>query len=517
MVARLTTKFSQSVNFTSMPEYRFDGLDPFAARLAKLEMLRELGIDPYPAIVPDHAPIAQVRANGNHLKLDGDRSEGGSSVAGRIHALRKQGALCFIDLQDETGKIQVLVKKDLVSEELFDRLDLLDIGDFLWAHGPLFITKRGELTVETQDWKILVKSLRPLPDLWKGLQDVEQRQRQRYAELLVNPEAKERFQKRSIFVAAIRRFLAEKSFTEVETPVLEHIPGGADAEPFITHHNSLDVDFYLRISLELHLKRLLVGGFDRVYEIGKVFRNEGISPQHLQEFTMLEFYWAYANYEDLMKLVEELYCTVVQETFGSLEIQRGEHVLNFAAPWPRTTYRDLLKQYAGIDILEISDEDLVETIKKYRVDTDISLGRGRLMDQLYKKTVRPNLIQPQFIIDVPVEFSPLAKRKASDPRLTERIMVLVDGAEVGNGFSELNDPLDQRSRFEEQEKLRLKGDAEAQRMDADFLRALEYGMPPTAGFGVGIDRLLAILLDVESIRETVFFPTMRPEQGEGAE
>jgi lysyl-tRNA synthetase class 2 len=494
--------------------YRFDDLDPFAARRAKLEALKAAGIDPYPAQVPDHSPIAQIRATGNHLQLEGERSESGVGVSGRIRALRKQGALCFIDLHDESGKIQALVKSDLVSEELFERLELLDIGDFLWVHGPLFITKRGELTVEVNDWKILTKALRPLPDQWKGLQDIEQRQRQRYAELLVNPVAKERFVTRSKFVAAVRNFMATKDFIEVETPVLEHTPGGADAEPFVTHHNALDTDFYLRISLELHLKRLTVGGFDRVFELGKVFRNEGISPQHLQEFTELEFYWAYASYTELMDLVEEFYRVIIEQTFGSLEIQRGEHLLNFAGSWPRTPYRDLLLQYAGVDILEINDEELVEAIKKFRVDTDISLGRGRLMDQLYKKTVRPNLIQPQFIIDVPVEFSPLAKRKASDPRLTERLMVLIDGAEVGNGFSELNDPLDQRSRFEEQERLRQGGDKEAQRLDTDFLRALEYGMPPTAGFGVGIDRLLAILLDLDSIRETVFFPTMRPEQPE---
>jgi lysyl-tRNA synthetase class 2 len=491
--------------------YQFADLDPFAARRAKLQAWYDLGIDPYPAQVPAHDQVAVVRENGSHLIDVAGRAESGSSVAGRVLALRKQGALFFADLQDETGKIQLMFRQDILPAEWFERLELVDLGDFLWVHGPLFVTKRGELTVEVQEWKLLTKALRPLPDLWKGLQDIEQRQRQRYAELIVNPQAKERFVKRSRFIASIRQFLHGKGFIEVETPILEHTPGGADANPFVTHHDALDTEFFLRISPELHLKRLTVGGFDRIFEIGRLFRNEGVSPQHLQEFTNMEFYWAYASYRELTEMVEEMYKFIIQETFGTLQIQRGENVLDFEGSWPRTTYQDLLQQYAGIDILTISDEDLVETIKKYRVDADISFGRGRLMDQLYKKTVRPHLIQPQFITDVPVEFSPLAKRKAEDPRVTERIMVLCDGAEIGNGFSELNDPIDQRSRFESQEKLRLAGDPEAQRMDHDFLRALEYGMPPTAGFGLGIDRLLPILMDLDSVREVVFFPTMRPE------
>ena len=487
----------------------FAGLDPFESRRAKLGAWRDAGVDPYPAQTPLFHKIARVRELGiwndaeTRLPLE-------SGIAGRILSLRGQGAVIFADLEDGSAKIQLLFRKDTADE--FEQLELLDLGDHLWVTGMLCLTKRGELTVEVTEWKLLSKSLHPLPDLWKGLQDSDTRQRQRYAELIVSPNVKERFRKRSVFVASFRQTLAEQSFLEVETPVLEEIPGGADAEPFMTHHNSLDVDFYLRISLELHLKRLIVGGFDKVYELGRVFRNEGISPQHLQEFTMLEFYQAYASYRELMSFVENLYATAIKATFGSLKIQRGEHLLDFTPQWPRVSYVGLLKEYAGIDILTATDDELVQAIKNYRVDTDVSLGRGRLLDQLYKKTVRPNLIQPQFVIDVPVEFSPLAKRKSEDGRLTERLMVLIDGAEVGNGFSELNDPLDQRARLEEQERLRLKGDLEAQRMDPDFLRALEYGMPPTAGFGVGIDRLFAILADVESIRETVFFPTMRPEK-----
>lgn len=490
-----------------MPE--FAGLDPFESRRAKLKAWQEIGVNPYPAETPLLHPIAKVRElgiwNDTETKLTLE-----SGVAGRILSLRGQGAVVFADIEDGSAKIQLLFRKDVLPT--FERLQLVDLGDHLWVTGTLFLTTRGELTIEVSSWHPLTKSLHPLPDQWKGLHDPEIRQRQRYAELIVNPQTKARFKQRSTFVASLRRTLEKQGFMEVETPVLEHIPGGADAEPFVTHHNSLDVDFYLRISLELHLKRLIVGGFDKVYEIGRVFRNEGLSPQHLQEFTMLEFYQAYASYRELMPFIEELYTAAITETFGSLQVKRGDTILDFTPPWPRVSYVTLLKEYARIDILQASDEDLVTAIKQFRVDTNTSLGRGRLLDQLYKKTVRPHLIQPQFVVDVPVEFSPLAKRKADAPGLTERVMVLIDGAEVGNGFSELNDPIDQRTRFEEQEQLRIKGDLEAQRLDPDFLRALEYGMPPTAGFGVGIDRLFAILADVESIRETVFFPTMRPER-----
>lgn len=493
--------------------YRFDDLDPFAARRAKLAEWRKLGIDPYPAETPPHDLIKTARQSGNHL-VGEDRLEGGTAVAGRIRALRGQGALFFVDVEDATGKLQLLLKKDALKEELFDRIELLDLGDFIWAQGVLFISRRGELTLEVHDWQILSKSLHPLPDAWKGLQDIELRQRQRYVDLLTNETTKDRFLKRSQAVAETRAFMHENGFIEVETPVLEHIPGGADAEPFMTHHNALDTDFYLRISLELHLKRLVAGGFDRVFEIGRVFRNEGISPQHLQEFTMFEFYWAYASYLQGMEFVEKLYARVIEKTYGSLQIERGEHVLDFTPTWPRVSYVELLKQYAGVDVMAVSDEELASHLQKHGIETDIKLGRGRMLDQLYKKTVRPNLIQPQFVIDFPIEFSPLAKKKKDDPRLTERFVVVVDGVEVGNAFSELNDPIDQKERFEEQEKLRIKGDPEAQRMDTDFLRAMEYGMPPMTGFGVGIDRLVAILSGVESVRETVLFPTMRPEQGE---
>ncbi|HSI20957.1 MAG TPA: lysine--tRNA ligase [Verrucomicrobiae bacterium] len=506
--------------------YRFDDLDPFAARRARLQAWRDLGVDPYPAITPPHEQIATVRAQGNHLEIEG-RHEGGSAVAGRIVAMRGQGALVFMDLEDVSGKLQLLFKKDILSEELFERLQLLDTADFLWAAGTLFVSRRGELTLEVHDWKILAKTLSPLPDAWKGLQDVEARQRQRYLDLLVNDGVRDRFLKRSKLIASLRSFMHEKGFIEVETPVLEHIPGGADAEPFITHHNALDTDFYLRISLELHLKRLVAGGFDRVFEIGKVFRNEGMSPQHLQEFTEFEFYWAYADYTEQMALVQEMFQRVVQDVYGTLQIERGEHMLNFDGEWPRISYVEVVQQYAGINILDASDDELIQSLINHGVrtgggdqqvgDADAfrRLGRGRMIDLLYKKTTRPHLIQPQFLVDFPLEFSPLAKKKASDPRVTERFATLIAGFEVSNSYSELNDPLDQRERFEQQEKLRLAGDPEAQRLDEDFLRAMEHGMPPMTGFGAGIDRLVAILSGSESVRETVLFPTMRPSEKNG--
>lgn len=502
---------------------RFADLDPFEARRAKLQAWRDLGVDPYPPRLPDCSRIAEARAHGNTL---GEEVSPPVAVAGRIHSVRGQGALLFADIFDETGKLQLLFKKDVLSEELFERLELIDLGDFLWVSGPLFISRRGELTMEVQDWTMAAKAMRPLPDAWKGLQDVEAKQRQRYLDLLVNDGVRDRFTRRSRVISALRRFMESKQFVEVETPTLEHVPGGADAEPFVTHHNALDTDFYLRISLELHLKRLIVAGFDRVFEIGKVFRNEGMSPQHLQEFTEFEFYWAYADYRAQMDFVQEMFQTVLQDVYGTLQFERGEHTLDFSGNWPRTSYVDIVRQYAGVDVVEASDDELIRSAMAHGIrtgggeqeaateETLRKLGRGRLIDLIYKKTTRPHLIQPQILFDFPVEFSPLAKRKPEDGRLTERFAVLVDGFELSNSYTELNDSADQRARFEEQEKLRLAGDPEAQRLDEDFLRAMEYGMPPMTGFGMGIDRLITLLEGLDSIREAVLFPTMRPERHE---
>lgn len=490
---------------------RFEGLDPHAARRAKLAAWRELGIDPYPAVTPAHQRATEVREALEHLQPEQDAGQ--VAVAGRLRALRGQGAILFADLQDQTGRLQVVFQQDQLPAELFEQLELLDLGDFIWVSGTGTRTKRGEISVRAQAWQLLTKTLEPMPDAWAGLQDIEARQRQRYLDLLVNEGVKERFEKRAVLIDTVRSFLKSNGFLEVETNTLEHIPGGADAEPFVTHHNALDEDFYLRISLELPLKRLVAGGLDRVFEIGRVYRNEGISPQHLQEFSLLEWYWAYANYQDGMQLTEALYRQLAEAVTGSTRIERTDGaVLDFGAPFARRSYVELVQEHTGVNLLEVSDEALVAELTKRGIAADTKLGRGRLYDLFYKKTVRPSLVQPTFVYDVPTVFSPLAKQKPDDARLTERFLLVIDGAEVGNAFSELNDPEEQARRFAEQEALRLAGDPEAQRTDADFLRAMAHGMPPMCGFGAGIDRLLQLFLGLPNIRETVLFPLMRPER-----
>lgn len=488
-------------------------VDHVAARKAKLKRLEQAGINPYPTIGHEHTPVWEVLAHcENSCKNPEDEDSKEFAVAGRIRAIRGQGQIFFLDLVDRSGKIQLVVKSD-VAKLPADLMDNLDLGDIVYAFGSTFRTKRGECSVAVKSLELLSKSLRPLPDKWHGLKDQETRYRQRYVDLIMNDEVRTLFELRSHFIHSLRQGLNERGFLEVETPVLEHVPGGADAEPFSTKHNTLDLELFLRISLELHLKRLLVGGLEKVYELGRVFRNEGMSPQHLQEFTMLEFYWAYADYESLMAMVEGLYAEILIACFGTTVIEReGKTTLDFTPPWPRVSYVELLKEHAAIDITTATDEELLAAIKKHRVDTDLSLGRARLIDQLYKKTVRPKLTGVQFLIDPPLVLSPLAKAHRDNPTLAERFWVVADTAEVGNGFSELNDPIDQKSRFAEQESMRIKGDKEAQRMDHDYVRALEYGMPPAAGFGVGVDRLLAVITGQESIRDVVLFPTMKPEK-----
>ncbi|MCK5475830.1 MAG: lysine--tRNA ligase [Candidatus Pacebacteria bacterium] len=479
------------------------------ARLDKLNKIYKAGIDPYPAKSTRTHKIKKVLEDFDKLLS----SEEIIIISGRVRTVRVHGALTFVDLEDQSGQIQLFFRKDDISAEKYNMLSNLDIGDFLQVEGTLFVTKKGEQTLAIKDYKILTKSLLPLPEKWHGLADEELRYRKRYLDLIMNKNTKELFTKRTEFTNNIRNFLNDKGYLEVETPVLEAVPGGADAEPFTTHHNKLDIDLYLRISLELHLKRLLVGGFEKIYEIGKVFRNEGMSTQHLQEFTMLEFYWAYADYEDLMSFVENFYMDIIEKTFGSLEIKYQDTVLNFKAPWPRIDYREIVLKESGVDIdLYPTKEDMQKIVKEKGIKVDPKAGRGRLIDQLYKKLVRPKLIQPSFLIDHPLDISPLAKRKDDNRSKVQRMQVLIATAEVGNGFSELNDPIDQRERFTAQDKLRLEGDDEAQMMDEDFVEALEYGMPPTAGFGVGIDRLFMILTDQESIRDVVFFPTMRSKR-----
>lgn len=495
-----------------MPEANTE-LDPIAARRAKLARLVKREVAPYPSAAVDRQSLAEVRADIEQTCPEPDtENESSYQVAGRLMGRRGQGGIAFIDLVDESGRLQLVVKQDILGEA-FGILDDLDLGDIVTAEGTGWRTKRGELSLKVSQINLLAKSLRPLPSSWHGLKDHEQRYRQRYVDLVINDETREFFTLRSKFTAALRRRLNDANYVEVETPTLEEVPGGADANPFRTKHDALDVPLFLRISLELHLKRLIVGGYEKVFELGRVFRNEGVGTQHLQEFTMLEFYEAYADYETLMKFVERLYADVIKDVFGTTQLKPAgrDDILDFTPDWPRVDYVDAIKERAGIDVLEATDEEIVAAVKQHRVDTDLSLGRARLIDQLYKKTVRPHLKQVCFLVRPPLVLSPLAKPDRDDPRRAERFWVLAEGAEIGNGFSELNDPIDQYARFNEQEKMRLAGDDEAQRLDLDYVRALQYGMPPTAGFGVGLDRWLYVLTGQESIRDTVLFPQLRPE------
>ncbi|MEX1254322.1 MAG: lysine--tRNA ligase [Dehalococcoidia bacterium] len=474
-----------------------------AARIQKLERLRELGIDPYPASAGERVPIASARM----------MPEGTSArVAGRLMSWRGHGGSSFATLRDQSGDLQLHFRKDVLGDQRYELVRLLDVGDFIAAEGHLFTTKTGELTIEAQALSLLTKSLLPLPEKWHGLTDPETRVRKRHLALIVEPEERELLMRRARFVRQIRSFLDGEDFIEVATPALESVPGGADAEPFVTHHNALDSDFYLRISLELAHKRLIVGGFERIYEIGRIFRNEGISREHLQDYDLLELYWAYADLPALMRFVERFYATVIHETFDTLKLTYGERELDFTPPWPQSDYFGLCREHLDIDLHAYpTAESLVPVATKHGIaEADTGIGRGRIIDLLYKRLIRPKLIRPQFLLNHPVDVSPLAKRDPSDPSRVQRLQVLMAGSEVGNGYAELNDPLDQRARFEEQMRLRAAGDREAQMIDEEYLEALEQGMPPTAGFGVSIERWFMYLTDRASIRDVVAFPLVRP-------
>ena len=477
--------------------------DVRAARIKKLSRLRELGIDPYPNGFPhrDLVRVAREKAVGTVVR-----------VAGRLVLWRRHGGATFATLRDQSDQIQIHLRRDTLGTDAYEVVKLLDVGDFVGVEGALFITKSGELTVEVHQLTVLTKALLPLPEKWHGLTDPETRVRKRHLTLLTDPEAREVLVQRARFVRSIRTFLEREDFLEVATSALERIPGGADAEPFVTHHNALDADYYLRISLELAHKRLLVGGFERVYEIGRVFRNEGISREHLQDYDLLEFYWTYADLEELKQLVQRFYTTVIEETFGTLKLTYGDDELDFAPPWPESDYFELFREIAGVDLNDYPTVESLRPIVKEHVgsEPEPGLGRGRLIDMIYKRAIRPTLTRPQFLVNHPVDISPLAKRDPDDPSRVQRLQVLIAGSEVGNGFAELNDPLDQRERFEEQQRLREAGDREAQMLDEEFLEALEYGMPPTAGFGVSIERWLMYLTNRPSIRDVVAFPLTRP-------
>lgn len=468
------------------------------ARIEKLQKLKELGINPYPATTKRTHIVSQA------LSMEGQTV----AITGRMMSYREHGNIAFADVQDESGKMQVFFQKKLLGDS-FKNLRLLDLGDFIQVEGEVGRTIAGEISVMPTSWQLLSKSLLPIPNEHFGLKDEEIRLRKRYLDLLMHPELRETFHKKTIFWQAMRDFLIKKGFLEVETPVLQPIPGGADARPFITHHFAQDMELYLRISLELPLKRLLVGGFEKVFEIGRIFRNEGIDAEHLQDYTQLEFYWAYANYNELMDFVQEMYQSVIQMTFGTLKTNWQGQTIDWSGNWDRKDYTQLLNEHWGVETEKMSVEDLYQLAEKLGVKVEPNLGKGRLLDYIYKKTIRPKLIQPMFVINHPVEVEPLAKRLENDFDKVQRMQILAMGSELGKGFSELNDPLDQRERFEEQMKLREAGDEEAQMMDSDFVEALEYGMPPAAGFGIS-ERLFAMLVD-KPVREMVFFPTMKPE------
>lgn len=486
----------------------------YKERLRKLKELKGGGINPYPTKFSKKNSVSEILKKYSKLKKS-QTSKAKVSLAGRLLTKREFGKINFAHLQDETGKIQIVVSENnLGKEKTKFFIKKIDAGDIFGIEGNPGKTKTGEFSIIAQKITLLTKSLLPLPEKWHGLKDKEERYRKRYLDLITNQETKEVFIKRCEFIKNIREFLDNLGFLEVETPVLELKTGGAEANPFITHHNILDINMYLRISLELHLKRLMIGGYEKIYELAKVFRNEGMSREHLQEFTMLEFYWAWHNYDDLMKLTEKMLREITKKTFGTLKIKYKNKTLDFSKKFPRYDYVSLIKKEIGIDLLkENTKEKLVKAIKSKKLDKEIDLnvGLGKITDQLYKKYTRPKLIRPCFLINHPVSVSPLAKRMKKNPFLTERFQVLVAGTEIINGFSELNDPIDQEERFKEQQKLRDAGDKEAQMMDEDFIKALRYGMPPTAGFGLGVDRFFSILTNSESIRDVVFFPIMKPE------
>lgn len=476
-------------------------------RLESLNRIKEKGIDPYPHCYhPSHA-IKEAVA----LFERGGKAEN-ISLAGRIMARRSMGKMIFADIRDSSGKIQLCFRYNLLGEENFELLDEIDIGDIIGAEGKLFRTKAGEITLEVSQFTILCKSLRPLPEKWHGLVDTDKRYRQRHLDLISNEETRNIFMSRSKIITAIRNFLDSRGFVEVETPVLQPEAGGAAATPFTTHYQALNNDFYLRIALELHLKRLIVGGFDKVYEIGRAFRNEGISVKHNPEFTLLECYQAYSDYNDMMSLVEEMASYVAREVLGDTKIAINGNTINLAPPWRRIYLRDAIKNYCDIDFEDYPDATSLRSKMEERgMEVDPNKGRGKLVDELISTFVEPNLVQPTFLIDYPAEMSPLAKRKRGNEHLVERFEGFINGMEIANAFTELNDPIDQRERFKQQMKEKV-GDEEVEVADEDFLEALEYGMPPTGGLGIGIDRLVMLLTGQSSIREVILFPQLKTKQ-----
>lgn len=480
-------------------------------RRDKLEVFREKGIDPFgDKFERTHLASSLIEEYGEFTKEELEEKAVETTIAGRIMTKRSKGKAGFSHIQDFSGQIQLYIRTDKIGEEAYELFNTADLGDIVGVTGTVFKTKVGELSVKASEFQVLTKSLRPLPEKHHGLKDVEQRYRQRYLDLITNPSSKETFIMRSKIIQSMRRYLDGSGFLEVETPMMHGIAGGASARPFITHHNALDMQLYMRIAIELHLKRLVVGGMEKVYEIGRVFRNEGVSTRHNPEFTMLELYEAYADYHDVMALVENMVAHIAKEVIGSTTIMYGDDEVNLEPQWKRIHMVDAIKEYTGVDLWkEMTTEEAKALAKEHNIEIKDSMTYGHIVNEFFEQRVEEELIQPTFVFGHPVEISPLAKKNKDDERFTDRFELFIVRREHANAFSELNDPIDQRERFEAQVKEKEQGNDEAHEMDEDFLEALEYGMPPTGGLGIGIDRLVMLLTNAPSIRDVLLFPQMR--------
>lgn len=491
------------------PESELSVNQVIAGRMDKLEQLRKDGVNPYPyKYVPSHTTVMALE---NYDELA--ENESPISLAGRIMTIRKMGKALFFHFQDESGRLQGYIKKNRVGDQLWDLFGLLDMGDIIGISGTMFTTRTGEKTVAVKDFELLTKSLHPLPEKFHGLTDKETRYRQRYVDLIVNPEVRKTFKKRSRIVAAIRDFLNRRGFMEVETPILQPLYGGGAALPFITHHDKLDTDLYLRIADELYLKRLIVGGFEKVWEFCKDFRNEGMDRKHNPEFSMIELYQAYADYHDIMELFEDLLRETVTTVCGGTTIEYEGQTLDFGPPFKRISMIDAITEAGGPDLSDFDYQRGLDLAKKADINSDKLINHGKVVEAFFDEMVEPHIVSPTFIIDHPRDISPLAKVHRKNPKLAERFELFICGMECGNAFSELNDPIDQRERFLDQGKVAEAGDVEAHQLDNDFITALMYGMPPTGGLGIGVDRIVMLLTNSHSIRDVIFFPQMRPETG----